>query len=773
MKNAAPADRGLLARHADWLPPLLILLLLASSWVFLIRRSNDDDSRAIRDAMIIQGNIAQMVVNYTEHLFESLRLSSQILSRARSDEEKMDVLRAVLERNGAFLRLMQFDASGQLLLSIGKTPESWLKAAAWEFARISRSDVLERIVIGEAPRLDHAQAWMLPVFYRPAAVNLSASTFIVVLIDKGQFQQLFGDIMLGKGGEIVLLADDERELLRLREGRLESVPTLRKLQLPDPGNEQVYWMSDPLVAFKRAPQSPLSVLVSRSRSEVLEDNHAMQRSYKGSVLLLTATMLGLTFLWIVAARRRQKLILSLTVAQRNNEHLIAQIGKEKEAAYVLATHDKLTGLPNRMLFADLARRYVGRAQRLRGGFALMFIDLDRFKPVNDTYGHKAGDQLLIEVARRLQNCVRQTDVVSRFGGDEFVALVCDLRNNQDVSVVAEKFIEVLSSPYEGIVEDVALHVTPSIGVAFYPDDADEIDALLRQADMAMYHAKEKGRATYAFADPALNRRVEISNQIEAALPAAIVNGEIRVHYQPKVLLSDFSISGLEALSRWEHPSLGKVSPADFIPVAEKSGVIIALGEYVVTEVCRQLQEWSRAGLPVVPVAVNVSTRQLRTPDFVDCVAEILGEFGISPDLLHIEITETGLIGSDDGIPTTLNRLSALGIQLAIDDFGTGYSGLSHLRNLPVKYLKIDRLFIKDIRNDISDAAIVSTTISLSHNLNLETIAEGVETQEQVAHLRAARCDQAQGFLFSPPCDATTVEKLLRQRKIVINMDGRT
>ena len=338
--------------------------------------------------------------------------------------------------------------------------------------------------------------------------------------------------------------------------------------------------------------------------------------------------------------------------------------------------------------------------------------------------------------------------------------------------MAEKFIEVLSRPYGGIVDDVELHVTPSIGIAFYPDDADEIDVLLRQADMAMYHAKEKGRATYAFADPALNRRYEISNQIEAALPAAIANGEIRVHYQPKVMLNDFSISGLEALSRWEHASLGKVSPADFIAVAEKSGAIVALGEYVLAEVCRQLREWSHAGVPVVPVAINVSTRELRAPTFVDRVTEILGEYGIAPDLLHIEITETGLIGSDDDIPRTLHRLAALGIQLAIDDFGTGYSGLSHLRNLPLKYLKIDRLFIKDIRNDISDAAIVSTTISLSHNLNLLTIAEGVETQEQVAHLRAARCDQAQGFFFSPPRDAIAAETMLRQRRIVMNMDGR-
>ena len=774
MTTDSSVYHGPLFRYTDWWPPLLIIVLLVVSWVTVVRRAGDDDSRAVRDAEVIQANIAQAVVNHTGQLIEWIRLFDSILATCPHPETARTIVNTALGRNGAFLRLMQFDADGRLLMSIGKAPEPWLRQAAMSFAVSVKSDFSERIAVGEAPAEEEAQAWMLPVFYRPPSAGNSAHSFLVVLIDKGQFQQFFGNIVLGRGGEIVLLSAEGRELLRLREGRLESVPprgTSRQLARLEglPGVRD-----DPLVAFRTVPTTGLSVLVSRPRDQVLMENHARQSAYMGSALLLTLTMLALTALWGTAAARRSKLVHSLEDALANNEQLIRQIGEEKETAYIMATHDKLTGLPNRMFFADLAQRHVARARRLQGGFALVFIDLDRFKPVNDTFGHKAGDQLLMDVANRLRDCVRQTDVVSRFGGDEFVALIGDLRNNQDVSVIAGKFIDVLSRPYAGIVPDTELRVTPSIGIAFYPDDAEEIDALLRQADMAMYRAKERGRATYAFADPALNRRYELSNQIEAALPVAIERSEIRVHYQPKVSLADFRLTGLEALARWEHAQMGTVSPADFIAVAEKCGAIIELGDYVLREVCRQQREWLDAGLPVVPVAVNVSPRQIGADGFFVRVEKILAEHGIAPALLEMEVTETGVIETDGAFIETLNGLAALGIRIAIDDFGMGYSGFSHLRNLPAKQLKIDRSFVRNIRNDVSDAAIVSTTISLAHNLHLETIAEGVETPEQLAHLKAARCDQAQGYLFAAACPPAEARELLVRGAIlpVIAAEGK-
>lgn len=766
--NTTASKRGSLFTHTDWWPPVLVIVLLAAAWMTVISRARDDDARALRDAETIQANIAQAVVNHTEQLVEWIRVLNGLVVSSRDPGAAREVVNSVLGHNGAFLRLMQFDDTGRLLLSIGRAPEPWLNQAALRFAASSQSDAAERISVEAAPTGDDANAWILPVFYRPLTAQNGAREFIGVLIDKGQFQQYFGNVALGKGAEITLLSADGQELLRLRDGQLESAAAravFRKLPRKEGVTDD---RNDHLVVFRTVPMTGLSVLVSRPRDQILMENQARQRSYMGSALLLTLTMLALTALWVMAAGRRRKLIQSLTVAQLNNERLIQQIGKEKEAAYLLATHDKLTGLPNRMLFADLARRHVARAQRLHGGFALMFIDLDRFKPINDTFGHKAGDQLLMDVANRLLDCVRQTDVVSRLGGDEFVALVGDLRSNQDVSAIAEKFIEVLSRPYAGIVPDTDLRVTPSIGIAFYPDDAAEIDALLRQADMAMYRAKERGRATYAFADPALNRRYELSNQIEAALPLAIKRGDIRVHYQPKVSLADFRITGLEALARWNHAQMGTISPADFVAVAEKCGAIGELGDFVLREVCRQQRVWLNDGFPVVPVAVNVSPRQISSPGYFHRVEEILAERGIAPALIEMEITETGVIETEGNVVETLNGLAALGITIAIDDFGTGYSGFSHLRNLPAKQLKIDRSFVKNIRNDASDAAIVSTTISLAHKLHLETIAEGVETQEQLAHLKAARCDQAQGYLFSPPCPPDEAGSLLRQGVMGVN-----
>ncbi len=764
--STSPFKQELSARYADWWPPLLVVALLVLFWVTMLNRAERDDALAIRDAMVNHDNVALAMSSHTDQLLDRLRFYGQILSGGAQSEPARTLISSAARLDRSFLRLMYFDDAGSLLFSTGRKPEPWLLALAGEFARRPVAGTAGEIAIGTVPPLEYAQAWNLPMLYRPSVAGAGSGGFLLALVDLGNFPRRFEDVVLGKSGEIVLLANDGRELLRMNGSRLDRVGSIvgtERFRLAFAGNggqlsEQTDEARERLYSYRKIPSSPLAVLVSRSRYDVLQQNHDVQRGYFGAALLMTLLMLFLTGLWIIAAHRRHLLIGSLTLEQENNARLIAQIEKEKEAAYRLATYDKLTELPNRMLFADLASRYVGRAKRLRGRFAVMFIDLDRFKPINDTYGHKVGDLILIEVSKRLQQCMRQSDVVSRYGGDEFVALVADLRSSQDAAGIAGKIIESVSENYVDLV-DAELRVTPSIGIAFYPDDADEIEVLVRRADAAMYQAKGKGRATFAFADPELNRRIEFGYQIEAALPAAFANREIEVHYQPKVSLADFSITGLEALARWNHPQFGPISPGDFIPVAEKCGAIVELGEYIIDAVCRQLAQWSQAGVPLVPVAVNISPLQLRSPQLYDVIVATLAQYGIAPRFFEIEITETGLVDTDDFIDT-LRRLDDLGIHLAIDDFGTGYSGLSHLRDLPAKFLKIDRCFIEEIRNDSTDAAIVSNTISLSHNLRLLTIAEGVETREQVAHLRAARCDQAQGYYFSPPCAATAVEPLL-------------
>lgn len=763
--------------HIDWWLPLVVVLLLSAIWAGLFKRAADDDERVIGEAFSNQANVAHSMANHTDQLLIRLRFYAQVLSGTGSadDAARATIVEAVrLDRS--LLRVMYFRDDGQLVFSTGRGPEPWLLNLSQTYAVRLKQGSAADIEIGRVPEAEYAQAWRLPIILR-GRPDGARSGFVLALVDLVFFSRRFEDVRLGRSGEIVLAAQDGRELFRLREGRLEPVGSIggsaRFARAFDPPDDQMVERvgeHDRLYATRHIPDSPLAVLVSRTRDDVLREIRAVQRGYFGSAILLTLVMAAVFVLWWSSANRRRDLIRKLSLAQERNLRLIEEIGKEKEAAYRMATYDVLTGLPNRMLFADLGNRYISRASRLRGRFAVLFIDLDRFKPINDTWGHKAGDQLLIDVARRLQDCMRQTDVVSRYGGDEFVALIADLHATHDAGAVAEKIIASLSAPFAGIV-DVELRVTPSVGIACYPDDSTVIDTLVRRADAAMYEAKERGRATYAFADPALNRRIDRFNEIEVELPRAIAGGEIVVHYQPKVSLADYRITGLEALARWTHPRMGAVSPADFIPVAENCGAIVALGEQVIRTVCRQLEAWRAGGLPLVPVAVNVSARQLRAPEFFDQVLANLERCGIEPGLLEIEITETGLVDAQAGSNDVLGRFARLGIRLAIDDFGTGYSGLSRLRALPVSALKIDRSFVKDIRNATNDAAIVSNTISLSHNLHLTVIAEGVETLEQVAHLKAARCDEAQGFLFSPALRPEEIEPLLRRRQLSIENES--
>lgn len=755
---------------ANWWPLILFMAVMATLWSMMYERAQHDDELVIQEALVNHQNVAVAMANHTEQMLERLRFYGQALTMETSSAAIRQLIRSAKGRDPAFLRLMLFDANGRLLYSTGARPETWLLEMAQTYALQHRDTTTENITIGsQVPSEALTQAWSLPIIYRPAKRHSLTSGFMIALVDLGSFPSRFDSMELGRSGEIVLIENSGREILRLHQGRLDFVATIAETEryrraFTEPAGtliEEVKAAHDRLYAFRRITNAPLAVLVSRTRYDVLLQNQATQRGYWLSTVGLTLLMMFLTLLWTAAARRKRQLMSHLSRSQDENVRLIAQLEAEKQAAYTMATHDKLTGLANRMLFGEIAERYIARAQRERGRFALMFIDLDRFKPINDTHGHKAGDQILIEVARRLKDCLRQTDMVARLGGDEFVALAGELHGSQDAAAIAGKIVDSLHHPFSGIVAD-ELFVTPSIGIALYPEDAVSIEQLLRQADGAMYQAKAQGRATYVFAEPSLNRRNDLKNQIQSALPLALKHGEITMHYQPKVSLRDFSITGLEALARWHSPQLGHVSPADFVPLAEENSLIHELGKYVIDRVCAQLDIWQRAGMPMVPVAINVSPRQLRTPDLYNHLSSTLARHGLAPHHIEIEITETGLIESDDSLVEQLLRLDGLGIHLAIDDFGTGFSGLSHLRTLPVKYLKIDRSFITDIRNDINDAAIVSSTISLAHNLRLLAIAEGVETREQLAHLRTSGCDQAQGFLFSRPLPAEEIPPLLTQ-----------
>jgi diguanylate cyclase (GGDEF)-like protein/PAS domain S-box-containing protein len=413
----------------------------------------------------------------------------------------------------------------------------------------------------------------------------------------------------------------------------------------------------------------------------------------------------------------------------------------------LAQFDAVTGLPNRYLFHDRLGLTLTQAQRNDWLVGVLFVDLDRFKAVNDTYGHAAGDLLLRQVATRVEACVRSGDTVGRQSGDEFVVMLSNLAKADDAGLVAQKILSALATPF--VLEGKQTYISASIGIALYPSDGGEPDTLIRNADTAMYRAKEQGRNRYQFFLPQMNERLKQRLDREAQLRGALERDEYRLHYQPKVNLETGAISGFEALLRWEHDGR-LVSPAEIIPVLESTGLIVPVGEWVVRSACRQIKRWEEQGLAARPVAVNLSARQFQSKNLVEVIGTILRETEVAPGLLELELTESLLMSDAEDAVATLRELKALGVRLAVDDFGTGYSSLAYLKRFPLDTLKIDRAFIRDAISDPDDAAITLTITSLAHSLRLKVVAEGVETEGQLNFLRSHGCDEMQGFYFARP-----------------------
>jgi len=427
----------------------------------------------------------------------------------------------------------------------------------------------------------------------------------------------------------------------------------------------------------------------------------------------------------------------------------------------LAYHDPLTGLPNRLLLEDRLQQAMAHADRSQTRLALLFMDLDNFKQINDSLGHATGDTLLKEVAVRLGACVRETDTISRLGGDEFILLLSDLTDTDDALPVLGKIMNQLQDPFP--VDNNELSTSASIGIAVYPADGRDFDTLRKKADMAMYRAKEAGRNTYRFFDEAMNSEAMEHLVMRNGLRRALERDELVLHYQPQIDLTTGQVVGAEALLRWQHPELGLVSPARFIHVAEESGMIVPIGEWVLHTACRQAVAWQRAGLPPLVMAVNLSAVQFQRGNVEQYVSHALAHSGLPAALLELELTESTLIQNVEQVLATVKALKRLGIKLSIDDFGTGYSSLSYLKRFDIDKLKIDQSFIRDLATDPDDAAIVHAIVQMAHSLNLRAIAEGVEHAAMLQQLRDFGCDEAQGYYFARPMPADEFERFLARQ----------
>jgi diguanylate cyclase (GGDEF)-like protein/PAS domain S-box-containing protein len=428
-------------------------------------------------------------------------------------------------------------------------------------------------------------------------------------------------------------------------------------------------------------------------------------------------------------------------------------------AHHLAHYDPLTELPNRLLLEDRLKQALTTAQHNNWLVAVLYLDLDRFKTINDTLGHPFGDKLLQAVAERLAGSIRDSDTIARFSGDEFTIVLSNVGSQHNTELIAKKVLDALADPFN--LEQQEVFITPSIGIAFFPLDADNKDDMIRCADAAMSHAKARGGNNFHFYSADMNVATSQRLTMETQLRKALERNEFVLHYQPQVSLHSGQIIGMEALVRWQHPERGLVAPGEFIPLLEETGLIVPVGEWVLRTACAQNSAWLAAGLPPLRVAVNLSAHQFRQSGLAAIVGKALQDAGLAPDHLELEITESIMIQDLQTTITTLHQLHALGIQISIDDFGTGYSSLSYLKRLPISKIKIDQSFIRDICNDTDDGAIAHAVISLGHSLKMQVIAEGVETLEQLEHLRAQGCDEIQGYYFSRPLPAEAFFQLLR------------
>jgi diguanylate cyclase (GGDEF)-like protein len=459
-----------------------------------------------------------------------------------------------------------------------------------------------------------------------------------------------------------------------------------------------------------------------------------------------------------AVERALKQCLLLTERRRYKDELEKLLEERTAEVDRLAYYDTLTSLPNRTLFEDRLTQAVALAQRANKKVAVLFIALDQLKKVNDTLGHLAGDQLMQQIAVRLRGCLTETDTVARFGGDQFVVMLPEIEGTKEAVEVVASIQEHFAPSFK--LGRQELFATASFGISLFPEDGKETSSLVKNAGAALYRAKKSGGNEYRFYTADMHAKASKRFELETSLRHAVDNQEFLLHYQPRVAIDSLKIVGVEALVRWQHPQLGLVPPLDFIPLAEETGLILPIGEWVLREACRQNREWQNKGFPPMRVGVNISARQFQQQHLAETVMRILEEVELDPEFLELELTESSIMSNAEATIVVLTKLQTKGIAISVDDFGTGFSSLSYLKRLPIDSLKVDQSFVRELATDPDDAALVMAIVSLAHTLRLRVVAEGVETQEQLRFLRLLRCDEIQGYLISKPLPVAGIEQLL-------------
>lgn len=737
---------------------LLIIVLVWTHYRMLDQRAREQslDWKAAEHL-----NLAVIIAENLKQITDRARaLGSEAARSGVIDAGRARPLAVLLASDPVFNRLVAFNSEGELLFASHDQGPEVLVSDWREQLQAHRSEFgLAPFLLAAEPDAALRPSWRLPILL-PVADTSSQRLEMLLLIelDIGYLASLYQHLDLGRTGFIRLLDGAGNERMRADSSGVQFAVSRLQPALPARGSLQGQFSTilgglGYQSMYRRMPQHGFTVMVSQSQAEILAPVEAAVARQRWLSLLISLVIVG-SLLWLLRMLRTQQIAYqALQASAAENRRLIERLEKEHDRSSRAASTDHLSGLFNRRQFIQVAAEILAQQRSRRRLLAVLFIDLDRFKSINDTLGHRIGDLLLQAVAGRIQRLLEPGDQAARFGGDEFVVLLAGGRTELQIDQWVATLTERLSSTYQ--LDDIELNTSPSIGIAICPRDAQDVDGLIRNADAAMYSAKRAGRGRYRFYDASLNTGNVEAFHLEQGFAEALRSHQFVLQFQPLVHLDSGRIDGYEALVRWRHPHYGLLYPDRFIAVAERSGFIVSLGQEVLRLACEQLAQWHEAGLET-SVAVNVSALQLAQPEFADTVLELLAGLSLPAQRLELEITETAILQRESPALDNLHRLRAAGIGVSLDDFGQGYAGFAHLQALPLTRLKIDRSLIAQLSNSHDDSLIVSTTIILAKRLKLQVVAEGVETREQRVHLRLAGCDLAQGYHFSRPMDAEAV-----------------
>ncbi|NIF17835.1 EAL domain-containing protein [Pantoea sp. Cy-639] len=752
------------SRSSAGLLPLLLLMLCAATLTFLWGLHFNQKAASRQDALSAKAiehlNLASIVAENLRQLVDR----AQAVGRVTQDDMKRLrqgnlSLARILAEDPVFKRMSLYDHNGRLLSSShgdepAQLPQAWLEQLKHHVGQHGFKAFLPRMAAASPASV--LPSWRLP-FLLPLTdlPGREIDNILVVQLDIGYLAVLFQHIDLGHTGLVRLLQDDGQERLRIDTSGVVVAGEALLPGLPDAGEASgqltQYSLEGPFQSlYRRVPERGFSVVVSQRHDEILAP--ALLTADRQFWLNLSMTLMILASLaWgLRLLHKRQEAFAELERAQQVNQQLIGRLEDEHRRSSQAAATDHLSGLHNRRQFVEMAAQALTQQRGRRRLLAILFIDMDRFKSINDSLGHKIGDLLLQAVAGRIQRLLESGDEASRFGGDEFVVLLAGERGEEQIDAWVRALVEKLSATYA--LDGQEVNTSPSVGVSICPRDGQDIDSLIRCADAAMYSAKQAGRAQYRFFDPSLNLADIQAFTLEQAFGSALAERQFVLHFQPQIRLDTLQVLGYEALVRWDHPAFGLLYPDRFIGVAERSGFIVELGWEVLRLACEELARWCLRDHGAC-LAVNVSALQLRQADFSERLLAELDYYGIPSRRLELEITETTVLEPEGTAVEHLHRLRRAGLGISLDDFGRGYAGFAHLQALPLSKLKIDRALIAPLCNSHDDSPIVSSTIILAKRLGLEVVAEGVETREQVVCLKLAGCDIAQGYHFSRPLSA--------------------